>query len=285
MARSSSEITLRPEPKAPGLTLPVWLEPTRFLAQELGFLLTLLKLIYRSLTSILWEGRRGRKLVRRIILQQVYFTAVQSTTLTALVAVAIGTLLMHQASVILPRYGLPDFAEWLTVLILFREIAPLTVALVIIARSANAIVIELGNMRVNGEIRALEVLGINLDRFLVLPRIVGMTISVTLLTVIFCAAAMWGGYWTAQAAGLLESSFLLESLLENFTLDVFLNILLRAFTFGIVIASVSCVHGLWVRSASTEVPQQASRGVVHSLSLCFILNFVISLVFFTGTDT
>ena len=68
-----------------------------------------------------------------VILQQVYFTAVQSTALTVLVAVAMGALLMHQASVILPRFGLPDFAEWLTVLILFREIAPLTVALIIIA--------------------------------------------------------------------------------------------------------------------------------------------------------
>jgi len=284
MSNLSSEITLKPDAGGPQLTLPSWFAPAHFLGREIGFVLTLFKLIYRSVASMFWERRRGRSLVRRVILQQVYFTAVQSTALTVLVAVAMGALLMHQASVILPRFGLPDFAEWLTVLILFREIAPLTVALIIIARSANAIVIEIGNMRVNGEIRALEVLGINLDRFIVLPRIVGMTVSVTLLTVLFCAAAMWGGFWTAHAAGLLESNFLLESLLENLTLDIILNILLRAFCFGIVIGAVSCLHGLWVRVASTEVPQQASRGVVHSLSLCFILNFVISLWFFTGTE-
>jgi len=101
--------------------------------------------------------------------------------------------------------------------VLFRELSPLVVAGIVIARSATAIVVEIGNMRVNGEIHALEVLGVNLDRLIVLPRLLGMLISVPLLTVVFCAAAFWGGYWAAELSGLLESNFKLARLRRRWT--------------------------------------------------------------------
>lgn len=257
--------------------LPLGLDlPFRVLG-TVEYLLLLARLVYRAAVSPLWEGRRGRKLSRMITLQQIFFTAVQSLPLTVLVAVAIGALLMHQASVLLPLYGFPEYAEWLTVLVLFREITPMTVALIVIARSANAIVIEVGNMKVNGELRALEVLGINLDRYLLLPRILGMVVAMVLLTICFCASALWGGFWVAKISGLLESTFLLRSLERNLTLPILENILLRALAFGVAVAAVACLHGLRVRRSPTEVPQQASRGVVRSLAICFVLNFVISV--------
>lgn len=236
-----------------------------------------MRLAYQCLVSLFWERRKSTRLVRQIYLQQIYFTAVQSLPITVLIALAIGTLLMNQASEILPTYGFPDYAEWLTGLILFREISPLVVALVIIARSANAIVIEIGNMRVNGELRALDVLGFNLDYYIVLPRLLGMVTSVVLLTVCFCAAALWGGFYTARSLDLLESSFTLANLEKNFTLAMLTNILIRSLCFGVIIALVACLHGFRVQVSPTEVPQQAGRGVIRSLALCFVANFVISV--------
>lgn len=241
------------------------------------YVIVLFSLVYRAFASLYWEGRRAWRLNYRVTRQQVYFTAVQSLPLTVFVAVAMGALLMHQASVVLRIWGAADLAEWLTVLVLFKEFAPLTVALVIIARSANAIVIELGNMKVNGEIRALDVLGVNIDRFVILPRLIGMVVSVVLLTIIFCGAGLWGGFYIAKWFGLLESDFLFLTLQANFTPAILINIILRAFCFGMVISSVACHHGLSVQVSPVEVPQQASQGVVRALSLCFVLNFLISV--------
>jgi phospholipid/cholesterol/gamma-HCH transport system permease protein len=284
MPPSSHQLSLAPRAAEAPSSPAGWVRPLRWVIGIVAYVLTIASLLYRSIASIFWEGRRGRRLSRRIFLQQIYFTAVQSAALTVFIAVAVGALLMHQASVILPKYGLPDYAEWITVRVLFREITPMIVALLVIARSANAIVIELGNMRVNGEIRALEVIGVNLDRFIVLPRITAMAISVVILTVLFCACGLWGGFWTADAMQLLESNFILKSLLDNFSSDVLFNILARALSFGVVIGAVACHHGLRVSASTTEVPQQAGRGVVRALQFCFVLNFIISLYLFTGSE-
>lgn len=257
--------------------IPLWLRPVVFVLNTFRYLFVLFWLIYQSLVSVFWERRKSKKLIVRIFLQQIYFTAIQSLPLTLLIAVVVGALLMREASIILPTYGFPDYAEWLTVHLMFREITPMVVALVIIARSANAIVIEIGNMKVNGELRALDVLGFNLDYYLVLPRILAMIVSVTTLTTCFCAAALWGGFWAAETLELLESNFLLADLEKNFDLPLLGNILLRAACFGVIISSVACLHGLAVRISPTEVPQQASRGVIRALSLCFVTNFFISI--------
>jgi len=240
------------------------------------YLFELARLLYLSLSSIVWEKRRGSALVNRLMLQQVYFTAVQALPLTLFVAVTFGGLVMIQASVQLPRFGMREVEE-ITGLVLFRELAPLVVALIVIARSANAIVVEIGNMQVNGEIRALEILGINLERFIVLPRLIGVVTSVLLLSVSFCAAAYWGGFWLAEFSGYLESNFVLARLTAVFNLDLFRNLIVRCFAFGIVISLVACHHGFRVKVSPTEVPQQATRGVISALSLSFVINFAVSL--------
>ena len=245
-----------------------------FFAVRYVFLLA--RLLYLSLSSIVWERRRGAALVNRLMLQQVYFTAVQALPLTLFVAVAFGALTMVQASIQLPRFGMREVEE-ITGFILFRELAPLVVVLIVIARSANAIVVEIGNMRVNGEIRALEVMGVNLERFIVLPRLIGVVTSVLLLAVSFCAAAYWGGFWLATFSGYIESNFVLARLTSVFDFALFRNLIVRCFAFGTVIALVACHHGFRVQVSPTEVPQQATRGVISALALSFVINFAVAL--------
>ena len=259
-------------PAAPGESADHWLLPL----QAARYVADVLCMVYFAVSSRFWEGRRGRRLARGVVLQQVYFTAVQALPFTLMVALVFGALAMIQASVQLPRFGKRE-VEAITGLVIFRELAPIIVALLVIARSTNAIVVEIGNMRLNGELRALEILGINIDRFLVLPRLTGMIISVPLLTVIFCAAALWGGFWVAKFSGFLESNFVLSRLSSSLDATLWWNVMVRAFFFALVISSVSCHHGLRVKVSATEVPQQATRAVISSLSLCFLGNLVLSL--------
>jgi phospholipid/cholesterol/gamma-HCH transport system permease protein len=211
-----------------------------------------------------------------VLLQQVYFTAVQALPLTLMISIGFGALAWIQAAVQLGRFGVSKI-EPITGLLVFREVAPIAVAFIVIARSATAIVVELGNMRVNGELRALEILGVNLDRFVVLPRILGMALSVPLLTTVFLAGSLWGGYGAAALSGLLPSSFILPRLSASLDGPLLQSILVRSVFFGFAIGAVSCVHGLSVRVSATEVPQQATRGVINALMLCFAGNLILSL--------
>ncbi len=240
------------------------------------YLLGLVGTLYLALSSGAWEGSRGRSLSRRVVLQQVYFTAVQALPLMLLIAIGFGALAMIQASIQLPRFGMRK-VEGITGLVIFREMAPMVVALLVIARSANAVVVEIGNMRINGEVRALEILGINIDRLVVLPRIVAMAISVPLLTAVFVAGALWGGFFAGRVTGLLATNFILPRLAAILDMGMIQTILLRALFFGFVIGTVACHHGLRVRASATEVPQQATRGVIGALTICFLGNLVLSI--------
>jgi phospholipid/cholesterol/gamma-HCH transport system permease protein len=104
-----------------------------------------------------------------------------------------------------------------------------------------------------------------------------MLISVPLLTVTFCAAALWGGFWVAKLSGLLESNFVLSRLSSSLDVTIWKNVMVRAVVFAFVIGAVSCHHGLRVKVSATEVPQQATRGVIGALSLCFLSNLALSL--------
>ena len=260
-----------------GVFTPGWSNPLSLAFRGVRYLVLLGVTLYLAMTSPFWEGRRGRGLVRRLVLQQVYFTAVQALPLILTLAIGFGALAMIQASVQLTRFGMRE-VEGLTGMVIFRELAPILVCFIVIARSATAIVVEIGNMRVNGEILALEVLGINLDRFILFPRIIGMVLSVPLLTTIFVAAGLWGGYSAARASGLLASSFVLSRLTVSVDVGVLRDVLIRSFMFGLVIGTVACHHGLQVRVSATEVPQQTTRGIISALAICFILNLLLSLV-------
>jgi phospholipid/cholesterol/gamma-HCH transport system permease protein len=260
----------------PGLIVP-GSNPVFLLAYGVRYLADLILTFYLALSSGIWEGGRGRILSRRVVLQQVYFTAVQALPLVLLIAIGLGALAMIQASVQLPRFGMRR-VEGITGLVLFRELAAITVALLVIARSANAMVVEIGNMRINGEIRALEILGINIDRLVVLPRITAMALSLPLLTAVFLAGALWGGFALGRVTDLIATDFTLTRLSATLDMALFQTVILRALFFGFVIGTVACRHGLSVQVSATEVPQQATRGVISALTICFLGNMVFSIL-------
>ena len=255
---------------------PAW-NPLYVVSDLVRYLADLILTFYLALSSAVWEGGRGKVLSRRVVLQQVYFTAVQALPLILLIAVGLGALAMIQASVQLPRFGMRK-VEGITGLLIFRELAAITVALLVIARSANAMVVEIGNMRINGEIRALEILGINIDRLVVLPRITAMALSLPLLTAVFLAGALWGGYAAGRVTNLIATDFTLTRLSATLDMTLFQTVILRALFFGFVIGTVACCHGLRVRVSATEVPQQATRGVISALTICFLGNLVLSIL-------
>ena len=133
-------------------------------------------------------------------------------------------------------------------------------------------------MRVSGEIRALHILGVSIERLVVFPRILGMAISVPFLTILFVVSSLVGGYWAGKASGLLAGRFAFARLAENLDGPTLQNIVLRALLFGLIIGTVSCYHGLRVRISANEVPQQATRGIVAAFTLCFLVNIAFSVV-------
>ncbi len=244
---------------------------------KLGQFLGMLYLLLAAGKGALLERGRGRRMVLRTIASQIYFTAVEPLPFFAITALVFGFVVIYECDLLLTRYRLNYFIPDVIVTGLVREVAPLVVAMVLIARSGPAIATELGYMRLNQEIDALDAVGVNTDYFIVFPRVVGVTAATVLATICFAAVAIVGGFVLGEVAGLLSLALLFESLLAALTVSTMAYAVLKAAIFGATIALANCYHGLAVGHSFTEIPKANVRGVQHSLLGCFVANALISV--------
>ncbi|MFC1580801.1 MlaE family ABC transporter permease, partial [Thermodesulfobacteriota bacterium] len=108
--------------------------------------------------AVLWQALRPlnwRRSVRREFIRQCYFTGARALGFVIILALLVGIGMVFEVLFWLDIAGQSDYVGRLIVLLLVREIAPILVALVVIGRSGAAIVAELGNMRISGQVRML----------------------------------------------------------------------------------------------------------------------------------
>lgn len=243
--------------------------------------LELLKMSYLSFRAALADQAQGIRTVFGVISAQIYFTGWQALPLISILAVAIGGVVILQASTQLTLLGGWDAIGNILVVVVVRELAPLLVALVVIARSGTAVASEIGNMRVNREIEALESMGINPLSYIVFPRLTGGVISVICLTFYFNMAALIGGYLVTQFLNDMPFVFYLESLSQALEKEDVWIFLFKNILSGFLIFSICCYQGLQVKKASFEVPVVTIKAVMNSIIYVVLLNlFITGVVYF-----
>lgn len=213
--------------------------------------------------------REGRRVARRILLNQVWFTALQAIPLVLVLSSILSFLVISQAVNELGRLNATEFLGTLMVLAIVQELGPLLTALVVVSRSGTAIAAELATNTVLGEVRALEGMGIDPIHYLVLPRFAAALVSVIGLLVVFDVVAIAAGLVAATANGMAASRYFDVVIQSLSARDVWLT-LGKGFVFGLIVGIVPSWHGLRVRRGPTEVPIAASRAVVVSILGIFV---------------
>lgn len=160
------------------------------------------------------------------------------------------------------------------------ELAPVLTALVVAGRVGGGLASQIGTMRITEQIDALEVMGINPYRFIVLPRIIGGIISIPFLTIIatfisIFAALMFATYVYGMSYGDLVSGMRLSynprDLIVGGT---------KAVAFATIISFISCYEGFRTEGGAIGVGFSAMRAVVYSAVLILAADFIISLYFY-----
>lgn len=237
-------------------------------------------MIYLSCRSAYFDRKQGFRQIVSVISAQIYFTGWQALPLITVLALAAGTIAILQSSAQLNLLGGSSMVGNILVVIIVRELGPLITALIVIARSGTAVASEIGNMRVNREIEALEVMGIHPLSFIVFPRLIGGVISVLCLAFYFNLIALLGGYAVSRAITDLPFWYYLDSLVLALSFDdLFLFLAKNTFS-GLIIFVVACQQGLSVQSSSHEVPQVTARAVVHSIVAVTGFNVLVTILFY-----
>ncbi|HPN39448.1 MAG TPA: ABC transporter permease, partial [Melioribacteraceae bacterium] len=164
--------------------------------------------------------------------------------------------------------------------IITRELSTLLTALYLISRSGAAIATELGNMVLNEEVDALISIGISPFTYLVIPRLIGVVISLFVLSIYFNIFGLIGSAFLTQYLYDLPFSTFITRVFNELTLTDVFSSSIKAIVFGFFIAIISCFHGLKVSGSITEVPQRTSKAVVQSIGVIIIIDIIITLLFY-----
>lgn len=239
------------------------------------------------MAAVLWAALRlmatrtaWPRTVREQIGKQIMFTGYDALGLTLLIAAAVGVSVVAQGQVWLTRFGQSEMLGPLLIAVIFREAAPLLVNILVIARSGTAVVTELATMRVHGQIRALDIQGVDPMIYLVISRIIGMAVSILSLTIFFIAFSLVVGFLFGLTleSGTRDGIAFIESVLKPIRFRDILSLLAKTVLPGLVTGVICCVEGLSITGLATEVPQAATRAVMRSIASLLVISAVVSLL-------
>jgi len=223
---------------------------------------------------------KAADVVHPLISQQIMRAGVRLLPMVSFVAFALGFVVIGQTVSLLNRYGAQDWAGTVMVTVIVRELGPLVTALLVLARVGTAIVIELGTNRATGEVEALEALGIDPIHMLVMPRLLGLAISIFSLTVYMIIVALCSGYLFAFIQDVpLQLREYLKQVASSLRWQDFMLLGLKTISFGTVIAIVACYEGLARPVQINQVAEMTSRAVVQSVIACVLLDALFIVVY------
>lgn len=258
-----------------------WLDDVgRSVLRNIEYTLHLFFMVYLSIRATVKDQAQGLRTIFGVVSAQIYFTGWQAMPLISVLAMASGGVVILQSATQLNMLGGTSMMGQLLVILVVRELAPLMTSLVVIARSGTAVASEVGNMRANREIEALESMGINPLSYIVFPRLVGGLISVMCLSFYYVMISLLGGYILTKAIHNMSLSYYLDSLAKAVAFeDLWLFLLKTAFS-GMIIFIVSCHQGLSVKRSPTEVPVVTTQAVVKSIIYVIVFNISVSALFY-----
>jgi len=232
---------------------------------------------------LLWRGiisLRGLPRSLHLVAEQMRRIGVESLPLVIITSIFTGAVTAVQAA-----YQLKDFvpklylgtAIYKSVVI---ELGPVLTALVVGGRVSASIAAERGTMRVTGQIDALDAMAIDPVRYLVMPRLLAALVMLPVVTIFADVLAISGGFVVANLSlDISPKTFIAGMKLFFFAHDVFGG-LIKAFTFGGIIALMGCVSGLRTSGGAVGVGQAATRAVVASCVLILVSDYVLATLLF-----
>jgi len=180
------------------------------------------------------------------IIRQIHFIGARSMFVIVVAGLFTGLVLGLQGYYTLQRFGSVDLLGSAVALSLVRELGPVLTALMVIGRAGSAICAEIGIMRTTEQIDALECMAIDPYKYLMVPKLIAMLISLPILTAIFDMVGIFGGYLAGVVMyGVSEGAYfqgMYESVLWK---DVEMGII-KSFIFSLLIVWICSAKGYFL---------------------------------------
>ena len=209
----------------------------------------------------------------RLVLDQMEFVGVGSLPIIMLVGFFTGAVTALQAILALSLFQQQRYVGFGVGVSLARELAPVFTALMITARAGSGMATELASMKITEQVDALTTFAVNPVQYLVTPRLVASAFMLPVLSMVFNVVGLIGVYVVA----ILSYHIDLGQVLALFRWGVdpidYIEGLIKAFFFGITMATCACYQGLSVRGGAKEVGLATTRAVVSTSVTVLVLDY------------
>lgn len=213
------------------------------------------------------------------VVAQIEETGLNAVPIIALLNFMVGAVIAFLGATVLANFGASIYTVNLVTFAFLRELAVLLTAILMAGRTASTFTAQLGSMKVNEEIDATRVLGLNPADLLVLPRVIALFVSLPILTFIGMISGILGGALVCALQLDISLAMFLTVFHEQIELRHFLVGMSKAPVFAFVIAVIGCLEGLKVSGSALSVGQHTTASVVHSIFVVIFLDAMAALFF------
>ena len=240
-----------------------------------------LHLTSQSFYWIVWGPQKKKKPIKRpAVFEQMVFMGAKSIIIVFFVTLFTGIVLAMQSASQLSRMGGTIYVASLVSIAICRELGPVLTALVIAGRIGAAITAEIGSMKVNEQIEALDTMGINPVRFLIVPKVLALFFMLPCLTVIGDLSGMVGGYIVGVFSLKINSHLYIQTIFKYLVLKDIYTGLSKAVIFALIIALVGSYQGLHTRGGAVGVGRATTISVVTSFILIIVADCIITGIYY-----
>lgn len=279
VGRALQGFTPLPAEKPPGLAIELLANVGQSMENfwhNLVALLGFIGLTLQTLFASLLRPKSWRITSLVANLQQIGLNAVP---IIMLLTFLVGAVIAFLGSTVLSTFGASIFTVQLVVFSFLREFAVLLTAILMAGRTASAFTAEIGLMKANEEIDAIQAMGLNPVELLVLPRVLALLLALPMLTFIGMISGIFGGMVVCALTLDISPTMFLTITQSSGGFQNFLVGMSKAPVFAFLIAIIGCLEGFKVTGSAESVGAHTTASVVHSIFVVILLDAVAALFF------
>ena len=211
--------------------------------------------------------------------RQIEQTGARAVPIVSLITFLMGVVLAYQGANQLANFGAQVFVADLVAVSMLREMGVLLAGIMAAGRSGSAFTASIGAMKLNEELDALRVMGLNPNQILIAPRVIALLISLPLLSTVGMIAGIVGG-WTLSVLVLdISTAQYVERTASSADLNDFLVGFVKAPVFAVLIAGVGTLRGMQVGGSAEQLGRSTTVAVVQAIFLIILADAIFTLVF------
>ncbi len=216
----------------------------------------------------------------RLVLEQMDFIGVKSLLIICLAAIMVGAVFAIQFGTIFRLFGAESMIGAAASFALSKELAPVIASFLVAGRSGSAMAAEIANMKVNDQVDALQIMGVNPLSYLVAPRLVAAVVMMPLLSCLFVVVGVMACYVIGVSLFAVDEGIFFDKIRWISKPVHIVQCVEKSLFFGAIIASIGCYMGFKATGGATGVGKATTTAVVFSLVSILVSDFFISYLQF-----